>query len=250
VSVKKYSGQSRSFDQIRNGGFTLIELLVVIAIISILAAILFPVFAQARQKARQTSCLSNLRQINLAALMYAQDYDETLPYYTTDYLTYWCGGRAAAGQPFDMSRGRIVPYTKSGEIQKCLSYTGAANLGGAGYGINSQLMFDRATFGANKPATIGELSVPAETVLFGDAGIPNWAGGTVGETIQIDPPQDWTPSPTIDFRHQGFADFAFCDGHVKAIKREAFVAPLPASQQQTGVDPQILTAGDLLMERR
>jgi len=62
-------------------GFTLIELLVVIAIIAILAAILFPVFARAREKARQTSCLSNLKQLSLAILMYAEDYDETLPYY-------------------------------------------------------------------------------------------------------------------------------------------------------------------------
>jgi prepilin-type N-terminal cleavage/methylation domain-containing protein/prepilin-type processing-associated H-X9-DG protein len=62
-------------------GFTLIELLVVIAIIAILAAILFPVFAKAREKARQTSCLSNLKQFALGALSYAQDYDENLPYY-------------------------------------------------------------------------------------------------------------------------------------------------------------------------
>ncbi|MEN6304741.1 MAG: prepilin-type N-terminal cleavage/methylation domain-containing protein, partial [Armatimonadia bacterium] len=60
-------------------GFTLIELLVVIAIIAILAAILFPVFAKAREKARQSSCLSNMKQMGLACLQYAQDYDEVLP---------------------------------------------------------------------------------------------------------------------------------------------------------------------------
>src|SRR5689334_1306707 len=65
--------------QLGRRGFTLIELLVVIAIIAILAAILFPVFAQAREKARQSACLSNMRQISSAMLMYAQDYDELFP---------------------------------------------------------------------------------------------------------------------------------------------------------------------------
>src|SRR4030081_1263811 len=66
---------------LKRRGFPLIELLVVIAIIAILAAILFPVFASAREKARQASCQSNLRQLGLATLMYTQDYDETYPLY-------------------------------------------------------------------------------------------------------------------------------------------------------------------------
>ena len=64
-------------------GFTLIELLVVIAIIAILAAILFPVFAQAREKARQINCVSNCKNVSTAIMMYIQDYDENMPYYET-----------------------------------------------------------------------------------------------------------------------------------------------------------------------
>src|SRR5688572_33188517 len=78
------------------GGFTMIELLVVIAIIAILAAILFPVFAQARENARRTSCASNLKQLSLSMFMYAQDSDERLPrtYSVVDAnaLAYWGGG--------------------------------------------------------------------------------------------------------------------------------------------------------------
>ena len=68
---------------LKRNGFTLIELLVVIAIIAILAAILFPVFAQAREKARQASCMSNLKQVGTAVYMYNQDYDELMPRFRT-----------------------------------------------------------------------------------------------------------------------------------------------------------------------
>lgn len=90
----------------KRSGFTLIELLVVIAIIAILAAILFPVFAQAREKARAISCLSNEKQMGLAELMYAQDYDNFLPVYGSFPETY----QVAA---------KLVPYIKSNPIFKC-----------------------------------------------------------------------------------------------------------------------------------
>lgn len=109
--------------------FTLIELLVVIAIIAILAAILFPVFAQAREKARQTSCLSNLRQIGTAFNMYMQDYDGLLPD-RRDLKDSLPGGfRPWTGWPFSDPRGgcaafTLAPYIKNDQIWACPSSQG------------------------------------------------------------------------------------------------------------------------------
>jgi prepilin-type N-terminal cleavage/methylation domain-containing protein/prepilin-type processing-associated H-X9-DG protein len=97
----------------RNGrGFTLIELLVVIAIIAILAAILFPVFAQAREKARQTTCVSDMKQLGYGLMMYAQDYDENLPYgymYSVDRKVWWWW------------QDSIRPYVKNEAVYSCPS---------------------------------------------------------------------------------------------------------------------------------
>src|SRR5512135_1254151 len=89
-------------------GFTLIELLVVIAIIAILAAILFPVFAQAREKARQTACLSNSKQLSTSIAMYTQDYDETMIL-------------AVEWNDWSIWTDRIQPYMKSWDIMYCPS---------------------------------------------------------------------------------------------------------------------------------
>ncbi|MBU0610244.1 MAG: DUF1559 domain-containing protein, partial [Armatimonadetes bacterium] len=124
-------------------GFTLIELLVVIAIIAILASILFPVFARAREKARQTSCLANVKQLVLGCNMYAQDYDEELPH---DRLDTDGSGAYSAGDT--TWRTAILPYVKNKQIYLCPSdknpdgsagvYTGSEGdyNQGAGYGMN------------------------------------------------------------------------------------------------------------------
>jgi len=92
-------------------GFTLIELLVVIAIIAILAAILFPVFARARESARRTNCLSNLKQLALGSMMYAQDYDEKLPVGATQ------------GNPLLNVVQALWPYVRNRPIFYCPSIT-------------------------------------------------------------------------------------------------------------------------------
>lgn len=107
-------------------GFTLIELLVVIAIIAILAAILFPVFGMAKERARQVHCLNNLKQLSNAVVLYANDNSGTVPYTITDripgYLEGkrdWCGMLDSPGGPVDPTKGSIYKYTRSVKLYIC-----------------------------------------------------------------------------------------------------------------------------------
>lgn len=145
-------------------GFTLIELLVVIAIIAILAAILFPVFAQAREKARAISCLSNSRQLASANYMYTQDYDETLlpaANYAVNPPTIWIEA--------------IIPYIKNEQIFLCPSASGARfpaswslrNFAPLGY--NSQTGIDpRGLESPTSTMSLAALEEPARAVLIAD----------------------------------------------------------------------------------
>ncbi len=194
-------------------GFTLIELLVVIAIIAILAAILFPVFARAREKARQASCLSNTKQLGLAFMMYASDYDETIP---PTYLGNW---RADAPTEWP---DLIYPYVKNAQVFACPSEHWALNLVvmrpvPLSYGMNME-------FGYSAPGVpLARIDKPAETILIADSG-PHWlsnhSGPCNGHTKyinwarQID---EWT-CYYVYLRHNETANVAFCDGHSKAEK--------------------------------
>jgi prepilin-type N-terminal cleavage/methylation domain-containing protein/prepilin-type processing-associated H-X9-DG protein len=137
--------------------FTLIELLVVIAIIAILAAILFPVFAQAREKARAIACLSNLKQIGLGVVQYNQDYDEKMPNGTSGYGT--CAGWAY----------QVYPYVKSVGAFKCPDDSGVGT-NGSSLGINANFGgkpgADPTIMGSADGRTLAEFKSPTKTVML------------------------------------------------------------------------------------
>ncbi|MFO7947149.1 MAG: DUF1559 domain-containing protein [Armatimonadota bacterium] len=182
-------------------GFTLIELLVVIAIIAILAAILFPVFARAREKARQSACLSNVKQIMLGIMQYTQDYDEMMPTCWTgesDYLTpYWYH--------------KIEPYVKNTQIFTCPSESGTS----VGYGYNYAYL--GSTTGS--PIALARIETPSQMVVICDS---------YGSNFHVYPPHSWgihggsyddNNYGNVDPRHNEGANVGWADGHAKWMKR-------------------------------
>lgn len=204
-------------------GFTLIELLVVIAIIAILAAILFPVFARAREKARQASCQSNLKQWGTALRMYAQDYDET-----NVQLRYW--GNDGTRDRMLVWWDLLQPYVKNQQLTVCpstSSWTGgcaSSQMPFGGYGMNTVTDRPGGT-GYAGLAGVRDADVrrPAETIfiadsvclgLYEDCRALNARGGAGG------------PRNTCgtQFRHNEGFNACFADGHVKWRKESSFAA--------------------------
>ena len=230
----------------RKRAFTLIELLVVIAIIAILAAILFPVFAKAREAARATQCKSNLKQILTASAMYSQDYDE---YILSSYGNYNLDTGSGAGTHAQYYMGMIMPYVKNLGVFRCPSlpqpqepdpisplYTG--------YGHNHDFL------GWGLPGVhMSQVKAPADTVYFTDYGEYNgdWATFVANpDTEAFSAPSRGCPdciraypqctacpggagccgdADTIVNRHSGMANIGFLDGHVKAMRVSQAVPP-------------------------
>jgi prepilin-type N-terminal cleavage/methylation domain-containing protein/prepilin-type processing-associated H-X9-DG protein len=207
-------------------GFTLIELLVVIAIIAILAAILFPVFARARENARRTSCLSNMKQLGLGLMMYVQDYDEM----------YMLGGTVVEGLPqagftanVNWWRFRLQPYTKNWQVFRCPSSPSNEDPSDSRlqflyhYGYNYQIA-------GKSMATVQE---PARVVALGDS--LHWDGslynganfayakGTSG-WVNLGDAANRIDANT---RHLDGSNVAFADGHAKWYKATTLYGNMP-----------------------
>lgn len=252
--------------------FTLIELLVVIAIIAILAAVLFPVFAKAREKARQISCLSNCKQLGLAYMQYNQDNDETFIF---------CQQYGNAGQGW---AGRLYPYVKSTAVYKCPDDSHSPNPGEytVSYAHNSQLASSthfwqwtgpdaNGNYSNTSTATLASLSAPASTVLLYEcpgvlyggsafpepldkaAGVNNSANPTnlletnspssVGENSAYQAPvtadrHGMYTQNTANNSVVGSANFVLADGHAK------FLRCSPENGGQGGVVSVGYTDGD------
>ncbi len=187
-------------------GFTLIELLVVIAIIAILAAILFPVFAKAREKARQTSCLSNLKQMGLAWLQYTQDYDERAPFCK---VTPGTSPSASFHQQFPYL---LLPYVKNNQIFDCPSSSFPKYAGTPVYDANASyqqnvMLGNEPNGTANRfqPVSLGEIVNPAECPLQWDSNRANCEG--------------WWVAAYIGVRHNEGFNCSFTDGHAKWLSQ-------------------------------
>jgi prepilin-type N-terminal cleavage/methylation domain-containing protein/prepilin-type processing-associated H-X9-DG protein len=251
----------------RISGFTLIELLVVIAIIAILAAILFPVFAKVREKARQISCASNEKQLALGLLQYVQDSDETYPG-GDSYGIYSQEGRGWAS--------RIYPYVKSTAVYKCNDDPTAqsGHLVPVSYGINANLggifVPPRALASLTAPSVTVELfevqgavdyvsdpngdvqnaaSYPGQvnTSVAGDGGDlgagfidsvlnAKYATGVMGQPYRYTDASRWTTPP--QGIHTGGSNFAMADGHVKWLRPPSvspgFANSVPSDDQDQG----------------
>jgi prepilin-type N-terminal cleavage/methylation domain-containing protein/prepilin-type processing-associated H-X9-DG protein len=233
----------RPSTRVKPRAFTLIEVLVVIAIIGLLAAILFPVFARARENARRTACASNLKQIGLGLLQYLQDFDEKMP--ASAY-----GGVAADSNNSSAYKwmDAIFPYVKSEQIFVCPSDAGARYVHSKSL-KDGESTHDYGSYGQNGAYRLGgdsqtpprsstylvsvaSIAAPSQTVWSVDCSNRDEANGSYGfswDNSAFNPNVVANASgifqlEKISARHLETTNVLFCDGHAKAMKLDALTA--------------------------
>jgi len=209
-------------DQSKCDGFTLVELLVVIAIIAIISAILFPVFAKAREKARQAACSNNLRQLGTAFQQYTVDYDDVLPgeidggYGGSGHTGGWMYLKecpASAAGDFDPVRGSIFAYVSSKAVYVCPDDS-LGQLYGDSYAVNQCTMnFDESLSPPQEPQpgkSMADFNDPALMMLLSEEGNPDDVSQTTDDGSL------WLHYNKLSQRHTGRSNVVFVDGHLKS----------------------------------
>jgi prepilin-type N-terminal cleavage/methylation domain-containing protein/prepilin-type processing-associated H-X9-DG protein len=243
MPVFRFKG-TRSPAAPRRSGFTLIELLVVIAIIAILAAILFPVFANARERARQTSCANNLKQLGVAFQLYLEAWDEVYPgpgYNASGILNSWASSKDAGLQPFLRNSNSSSVYVCPDLPDWQSSYTPRT------YAMNSMLRdppdlgeFDESGQTIVDGIAAAGIKSPSDTILLFE-GLPEAEGGSFGAGY-VARYGDWTyvrgywKTPQAQSLlanqpwHGTVNNYLFCDTHVRSMKPDLREGETPTPQ--------------------
>ncbi len=224
--------------------FTLVELLVVIGIIAILIGILLPSLNAARQQSQSAACASNIRQLAISSMQYAQDNHSYWPpahlFYYTQNNARWHGTRTSGSQPFDFAASPLLKYLQTASVKRCPSFdfspAGFESACG-GYGYNNHYIGSGSdepslqalanTLGplqwdlqiGNVAAKLTQIRRASEKIAFADTAMG--APGQIEYSFAEPPVTVWGPnSPSIQFRHRDRANIAWADGHVTSEKFE------------------------------